>query len=231
MKVEIWSDIACPFCYIGKHHFESALKQLPFGNSVEVDWKSFELDPYAQFEYEDDLYTLLANKYGQSRQWAINSAEYMRQKGNEIGLAFNFEDTKSTNTFKAHQLIHLAKSKGLQNEAEEALFEAYFRDGLHIGKVEVLIEVGKVIGLEEQEVKSTLNSDIYSEEVRNDELESRQLGIRAVPYFVIDRKFGISGAQPIDHFVQVLTKAHQDKVPTTGDNDEADNACSVDGCD
>ena len=231
MKVEIWSDIACPFCYIGKRHFEMALKQLPFGDSVEVEWKSFELDPNALPEYEDDLYTLLANKYGQSREWAINSAEYMRQKGKEIGLTFNFDHTKSTNTFKAHQLIHLAKSKGLENEAGEALFEAYFKDGMHIGKIEVLTEVGKGIGLEEQEVTSTLNSDIFGDEVRNDELESQQLGIRAVPYFVIERKYGISGAQPIEHFVQVLTKVHKDLVEIAVENDESDNSCSVEGCD
>ena len=231
MKVEIWSDIACPFCYIGKRHFEMALKQLPFSDSVEVEWKSFELDPYAQNEYEDDLYTLLANKYGQSREWAINSAEHMRQRGQEVGLTFNFDQTKSTNTFKAHRLIHLAKSKGLQNEAEEALFEAYFKDCMHLYKDEVLIEVGKKIGLIEEDVRKMLSSDMYKEEVRSDELESQQLGIRAVPYFVIERKYGISGAQPIEHFVQVLTKVHKDLVEIAVENDGSDNSCSVEGCD
>ena len=231
MKVEIWSDIACPFCYIGKHHFEKALKQLSFRDSIEVEWKSFELDPYAQLDYEDDLYTLLANKYGQSREWAINSAEHMRQRGKEIGLVFNFDDTKSTNTFNAHRLIHLAKSKGLQLEAEEALFEAYFRDGKHIGKPDVLKEIGKKLGLDKEELRSLFGSEAFSEDVSNDEMESHKLGIRAVPYFVIDRKYGISGAQPVEHFVQVFNKIHDEQVAQMKENDEADNVCSVEGCD
>ncbi len=186
MKVEIWSDIACPFCYIGKHNFERALKSLPKNSEIEVEWKSFELDPYAQKDYEDDIYTLLANKYGQTREWAVRSAESMKQKGQDIGLEFNFDQTISTNTFDAHRLLHLAKKAGKQNEAEEALFEAYFRDGKHIGNHEDLIAIGKSIGLEEQEIKSMLNSDQFAREVREDETMSQQFGIRGVPYFVVN---------------------------------------------
>lgn len=230
MKVEIWSDIACPFCYIGKHNFEKAVESLSFHENIEVEWKSFELDPHAQRDYEDDLYTLLANKYGQTREWAINSASQMKEKGEELGLVFNFNDTVSTNTFNAHRLIHLAKSKDLQNEAEETLFGAYFKDGRHIGNPDTLMEIGLEIGLKEKEIDSMLNSDMFEKEVREDEQLSQQFGIRGVPFFVINRKHGISGAQPISHFVEVMEKVQQEEdiVSPTG---KSENACDMDGCD
>jgi len=230
MKVEIWSDVACPFCWIGKHHFERAVEQLKL-NDLDVLWKSFELDPYAKQDYEEDIYTLLANKYGQTREWAINSAEYMKERGRDIGLEFYFNETISTNTFNAHRLIHLAKVKGLQDEAKEALFEAYFRDGKHIGRKETLIEIGKEIGLSEIDIKSMLNSDMYAKHVREDAQQSQQFGIRSVPYFVINRKYGISGAQPIEHFVDVLKQAQSDEAPKTFNKDIGDPTCSIDGCD
>ena len=230
MKVEIWSDIACPFCYIGKHHFEQAVEALPEGSDIEVEWKSFELDPYAQKDYEDDIYTLLANKYGQTREWAIRSAESMKQKGEDIGLDFNFDHTISTNTFDAHRLLHLAKKAGKQIEAEEALFEAYFRDGKHIGDHESLISLGKSIGLEENAIQAMLASDEFSKEVREDEAMSQQFGIRGVPYFVINRKHGISGAQPVGHFVDVLKKVLDDESVVPHEKSEDGDSCGVDGC-
>ena len=231
MKVEIWSDIACPFCYIGKHHFEKAVDSLPKEANIEVEWKSFELDPYAQKDYEDDIYTLLANKYGQTREWAIRSADYMKQKGKDIGLDFNFDNTISTNTFDAHRLLHLAKKAGKQIETEEALFEAYFRDGIHIGDHEALVSIGNSIGLTEEEIKSMLNSDQFKNEVREDEVQSQHFGIRSVPYFVINRKHGISGAQPISHFVEVLNKVLDDESGMSHEKSEDGDSCGVDGCD
>lgn len=231
MKVEIWSDIACPFCYIGKHHFEQAVEALPEGSDIEVEWKSFELDPHAQKDYEDDIYTLLANKYGQTREWAIRSAESMKQKGEDIGLEFNFDHTISTNSFDAHRLLHLAKPEGLQNKAEEALFEAYFRDGKHIGNHESLVSIGKSIGLEENAIQAMLASDQFSKEVREDEATSQQFGIRGVPFFVINRKHGISGAQPVSHFVDVLKKALDEDVVSLVQESKDGDACGPGGCD
>lgn len=230
MKVEIWSDVACPFCWIGKHHFESAVEQLKLSN-LDIVWKSFELDPYAKQDYDEDMYTLLANKYGQTREWAKNSAAYMKERGKEIGLEFNFDDTISTNTFNAHRLIQLAKSKVLQNEAEEALFKAYFRDGRHIGDSNTLLEIGPEIGIEKGEIEEMLNSDLFTNDVRADEQQSQQFGIRGVPYFIINRKYGISGAQPIEHFVDVLKKAQSDEAPVIVNNEKDDHSCSIDGCD
>ena len=229
MKVEIWSDVACPFCWIGKRHFEKAVSKLDL-KDVEVEWKSFELDPYAKKDYEDDIYTLLANKYGQTREWALNSAEHMGQKGEEIGLEFNFDKTISTNTFDAHRLIHLAKSHGRQIEAEEALFKAYFKEGRHIGEKETLLEIGLELGIDKDEVEKTLDSEAYAEDVREDEQLSQQFRISGVPFFVINRKHGISGAQPVEHFVNMLNNAKSDEQGSLDVQNAEGDSCGVDGC-
>ncbi len=231
MKVEIWSDIACPFCYLGKHHFDEAVKSLPGDAEVDVEWKSFELDPNAERDIKEDLYTKLANKYGRDREWAVESSNAIADKGKALGLEFNMDKIVPTNTFDAHRLLHLAKSKGKQIEAEEALFEAYFRDGKHVGNHEDLIAVGKQIGLEEKDVKSMLSSDQFAEEVREDEALSREFRISGVPFFVINRKYGISGAQPVEHFVQMLSKAQNEEKELIMDTGEKGEACGVDGCD
>lgn len=228
MKVEIWSDVACPFCWIGKHHFEQAVQSMD-GLDVEIEWRSFELDPNARLSYEDDLITLLANKYGQTREWAIQATFDMKQRGTTIGLDFNFDKTISTNTFNAHRLIHLAKSKGLQNEAEEKLFEAYFKDGNHIGDKDALVQLGAQIGLERQEVTQMLDSDRLSSDVRGDEQLAYQFGISSVPYFVINRKYGISGAQPVQHFIDVLSKVKSEEIEVASPTENG-NACDVEGC-
>jgi predicted DsbA family dithiol-disulfide isomerase len=230
MKVEIWSDVACPFCWIGKHHFEAAIEQLGLKNT-EIEWRSFELDPHAQLQYDDDLYTLLANKYGQTRDWAVNMANDMKLKGRSIGLEFNFDDTKSTNTFDAHRLLHLAKSKGLQNEAEKILFKAYFKDGKQVGNRQELIEIGVEIGIDPMEVTQTLETDRFATEVRDDEQLGQELGIRGVPFFVVNRKYGISGAQPVEHFVNVLQKARSEEPTLIVEKDQQGESCGIDGCD
>jgi predicted DsbA family dithiol-disulfide isomerase len=230
MKVEIWSDVACPFCWIGKHHFEAAIEQLGLKNT-EIDWRSFELDPHAQLQYDDDLYTLLANKYGQTRGWAVNMANDMKLKGRSLGLEFNFDDTKSTNTFDAHRLLHLAKSKGLQNEAEKILFKAYFKDGKQVGNRQELIEIGVEIGIDPMEVTQTLETDRLATEVRDDEQLGQELGIRGVPFFVVNRKYGISGAQPVEHFVNVLQKTRSEEPTLIVENDQQGESCGIDGCD
>jgi predicted DsbA family dithiol-disulfide isomerase len=230
MKVEIWSDVVCPFCYIGKHHFEKAMDAFP-NETIDVEWKSFELDPYAQKDYEDDLYTLLANKYGQTREWAIRSAEQMKQKGKQIGLEFNFDISVSTNSFDAHRLLHLAKSKDKQIEAEEMLFEKYFKEGQHIGHHDVLEEIGQNLGIDKDEISAVLESNQFSEDVRSDEKRAQELGIRGVPYFVINNKHGISGAQPVEHFTEVLKKAIDEESEIVHENKNSGDSCDADGCD
>jgi predicted DsbA family dithiol-disulfide isomerase len=230
MKVEIWSDVACPFCWIGKRHFESAVERLGL-EELEVEWKSFELDPQAKQNYEDDLYTLLASKYKQTREWALTMSDEMKQKGKSVGLEFNFENTIPTNTFQAHRLLHLAKTKGFQTKAEEALFEAYFTNGKHISERETLIELGMSMGIEESEIAHMLDSDQFAKEVREDELLGQHFGIRGVPFFAVNRKYGISGAQPVEHMMEVLTKAYREETAIALQDVAEGDACGVDGCD
>lgn len=229
MKVEIWSDVACPFCWIGKRHFESAVQKLGL-EDVEVEWKSFELDPQAKRDYEDDLYTLLANKYGQTQEWALAMSDDMKQRGKDLGLEFNFDKTVPTNTYDAHRFLHLAKSKGLQNEAEEALFQAYFKDGRHVGDKETLKNIGKGLGMEISEIDHMLNSDLYASEVHEDELLGHSFGIRGVPFFAVNRKYGISGAQPVEHFMEVLSKANHEEAQLILHDGAEGDSCGMDGC-
>jgi len=230
MKVEIWSDIACPFCWIGKRHFEQALANTGF-QSIDVEWRSFELDPHAQHTYKDDLYTLLANKYGQTREWAVHMANDMKERGKTVGLEFNFDEVKSTNTLDAHRFLHLAKAKGLQNETKEKLFQNYFKQGKHVGEGDTLIQIAEELGMDASEVADMLESDRYISDVRQDEQLGHEFGVRGVPFFVIDRKYGISGAQPIEHFEQALKKASNESPNIVMTSAEGGDACDVDGCD
>ncbi|HBH23192.1 MAG TPA: disulfide bond formation protein DsbA [Cytophagales bacterium] len=229
MKIEIWSDIACPFCYIGKHHLEKAVEKLPENTSIDIEWKSFELDPGAAKDYKEDLYELLARKYGQPRTWAVQMSGNMAEKGKTIGLEFNFDKTVPTNTFDAHRLLKMAQAKGLGHQAEEIMFEAYFRDGKHVGRLEALADIGEEMGLDREEVIQMLNSDDFSDQVRSEEEASRKFGITGVPFFVINRKYGISGAQPVEHFEKVLQQAHSDEQPREVSGNGP--SCGPEGCD
>ncbi len=212
MKIEIWSDVACPFCYIGKHHLEAALAQFPHKDSVEVTWKNFELDPGAQTDYQEDQYDLLAKKYGMTREQAKANTERVRLSGTAAGITFDFDKVIPTNTFNAHRLIQFAAQHGKQHEMEEKLFHAMFTEGKHIGKNETLLAIAAELGLD---ATAVLNSNDYTAEVRADEEEAQVLGVRGVPFFVFDRKYAISGAQPVDAFAQTLQKVWQEAHPFT----------------
>ena len=208
---------------------ETALKHLTLDN-VQIEWKSFELDPHAKKDNEDDLFTLLAEKYSQSRDWALAMSAQMREKGKLSGLEFNFEKVIPTNTFDAHRLVHMAKLKGLQNEAEEALFSAYFSKGLHVGDRKTLVDIGTSLGLAADETIEMLNSDRYKSEVKADEQLGRSFGVSGVPFFVINRKYGISGAQPVDHFIRVFSEARAEESPIIVETGNEGDACGIDGC-
>lgn len=211
MKIEIWSDIACPFCYIGKRHLEEALEQFEHADEVEVVWHSFELDPDAETETDKDIYQKLADKYGQSLEWAKKANEDLKQKAADVGIAFNPDQIIPTNSFDAHRLIKLAQENSLADEAEEELFKAYFTDGKNISNHDTLFEVGTKIGLAEEDIKAVLESDQFTEEVRADEKEAQQIGVRGVPFFVLNRKFAVSGAQPVHTFIEALEKSYADQ--------------------
>jgi protein disulfide-isomerase len=236
MKVEIWSDVMCPFCYIGKHHFEQAIEKLPFKDEIEVDWKSYQLNPEYHNADNETIYDYLSRSKGMSVEHARQMTQQVADMAANAGLTINFDKNIPANTFNAHRLIHLAAKHNLQNAAEEKLFEAHFVQGLNIGEDAVLIEIGKEMGLEATEVAEVLKSDQLAEAVRYDIYESQNLGIRGVPYFVMDRKYGVSGAQPVQAFTDALTQSFQEwktaqpKTTLTSLNKNDDAVCDENGC-
>ncbi|WP_060872448.1 DsbA family oxidoreductase [Myroides odoratus] len=232
MKVEIWSDVMCPFCYVGKKHFENALAQLPFKDKIEVEWKSFQLDPTLPVEgASQSTLDYLVNRKGMPKEQIEGMMHHLDQSGAAVGIEFRQDIAIPVNTFRAHRLIHFAQSKGKGNEMEEALFFAHFTAGKNVGNLEVLTDLAMSIGLNKDEVVALLQSEEQTQEVKNDIEEAQALGISGVPFFVVDRKYGISGAQPIDTFAEALTQAYEESQPKfemKGDQDA--NACGPDGC-
>lgn len=209
MKVEIWSDIMCPFCYIGKRNFEEALKEFDAKNEIEIEWKSFQLDPTIpkSFDEKTSTYEYLAERKGMSVEQAIELHSNVTGMARKVGLTYNFDQSVVANSFDAHKLIQLAKTKGLGDAAEEQLFKAYFTDGKDISNHSTLTELGNEVGLNEKEVISALKSEEYSSKVNFDISEGSQLGVTGVPFFVFDRKYAISGAQPVETFLNALRQS------------------------
>ena len=213
IQVEIWSDIVCPFCYIGKRRLETALASFPQRDQVEVVWHSFELDPNARPEPGVDQYRRLAAKYGESEAWARQMSANMTQMAAGEGLAFDFDRVVPANSLRAHRLVHLATRHGKQDAAKERLFRAYLEEGLDINDVAVLTGLGADLGLPDTEVAHLLATDEFTQEVRHDEYQARQIGVRGVPYFVFDDKYAVSGAQPAEVFGEVLQKVWDEARP------------------
>jgi len=207
MKVEIWSDVMCPFCYIGKRRFENALQQFPFKDQIEIEWKSFQLNPNIKYEPGKNINQFLAEHKGISIERAKEMNDYVTNMAAAEGLRYDFEQAVVANSFDAHRFSHLAAKHGKGDAAEESLFKAYFTEGKNISDRDTLVELGENIGLNKEEVKQTLESDNYANEVQNDIAEAEALGIRGVPFFVLDRKYAVSGAQSADAFVQALERS------------------------
>ena len=210
MKVNIWSDIRCPFCYVGKKKFEKALAQFPHAEEIEVTWHSFQLDPNLVTQPDTNPYDYFSKAKGIPVIQAKAMHEHAKNAGKEPGIDFNFDESKVANSFRGHLLIQLAKKKNLANEMEEALFEAQFISGKNIDDEAVLLETGKSVGLTEVEIKNALASDEMAHAVAQDGLMARQLGINAVPFFVFNDKYGVSGAQQPEHFLEVLNKSFEE---------------------
>lgn len=230
MKVEIWSDYVCPFCYIGERRFEAALQQFSHKDEVEVIFKSFELAPDLPRDGNPNVYDMLAAKYGMSRQQAVDNTNHIAEQAKAVGLNFDFERSIQTNTFDAHRLAHYAASQGKDKEMAERLWKAHFTDGLHIGQHEILADLAAEVGLDREEVLRVLESGEYVDEVRANEQEARELGVRGVPYFVINRKYAVSGAQPSEVFLGALQKAWDEANPIVELGGTADGVCTDDGC-
>ena len=210
MKVDIWSDIRCPFCYIGKRKFEKALAQFPQKDKVEVEWHSFELDPGMKTQTGTNLYDYLASRKNITRESSVQLHRQVTETARQVGLTYNFDRAVIANSFDAHRLIQLAKLNGLGDAAEERLFKAYFTEGKDISDHLTLIILGDEIGLDGKLVKQMLDSDALADEVRYDERQARELDVNGVPFFVINDRYGVSGAQQPEVFLETLEKAWQE---------------------
>jgi predicted DsbA family dithiol-disulfide isomerase len=229
MRVDIWSDVVCPFCYIGKKRLEAAAEQA--GVELEVHWHSYELDPEAPVRQEVSNSERLAQKYGRTLAEVEEMQRNIAAMAAEEGIQFNWENANSGNTFNAHRIIHLAQSKGLGSEAKEAFFYSYMTQGLPIGERETIEDVAARIGLNPVEVDDLLNSEEYADFVKFDEDVARdQLKVTGVPFFVFDQRIALAGAQPREVFLQVMEKAQQ--APQQANIPAEDTAvCKEDNCD
>jgi predicted DsbA family dithiol-disulfide isomerase len=209
MHVEIWSDVMCPFCYIGKRRFERALAQFEGKDAVEITWRSFQLDPDLETNTKLSSVQSLAEKKGWSAAQTKRTMDYVTQMAAGEGLTYHLERAVVANSFDAHRFTHFAKQYGKQHEAEEALFLAYFTEGKNIADHTVLTDMGTAIGLDPVALRQALDSDAFADQVTQDILLARQFGINAVPFFVFDRKYGVSGAQEVGAFLQTMQKAQE----------------------
>lgn len=209
MKVEIWSDIACPFCYIGKRNYEKAIEKFAEASNIELEWYSFQLDPTIPEEGNEgvNMTAYLEQRKGMPTSQIQEMFGNIGEMGKNVGIEFNFDKAVIANTMNAHRLLQLAKTKGLSNEAEGILFKAYFTDGVDIGNKEALKSLGLTIGLEEVNLDRVLDSDEFSYEVNQDIREGANIGVQGVPFFVFNRRYGISGAQPVEAFLETINKS------------------------
>jgi len=206
MVVDVWSDIVCPFCYIGKRNFENALEQTGLTEFVKVVWHSFELAPDAQTKPGTTIYEELGKRKGWNMEQSRQIHKQMEQRAKESGLEYDFDQTVPANSFNAHRLLHLAKRHGVQNKIKESLLKGYFTNGKNIDDEDYLVETGNEAGLSEKEVRNALNSESIEKEIREDIENAHKLGIQGVPFFVLNQKYALSGAQPVEVFVETLEK-------------------------
>jgi predicted DsbA family dithiol-disulfide isomerase len=234
VKVEIWSDVVCPWCYIGKRRFEAALARFAHRDQVEVEWKSFELDPTSQTQAGGtgaDYADRLASKYGMSRTKAQEMLDAMTGTAAAEGLDFHFERAEHANTFAAHQVIHLAAEHGVQDAVKERLLRAYFTEGEAVGDAATLARLAAEAGLDAGAVAEALADERFAAAVRADESDATALGITGVPFFVVDRTYGVSGAQPADELLALLEHAWASRKPlTVVSSTSGAEACGPDGC-
>ncbi|WP_130735652.1 DsbA family protein [Flavobacterium sp. J27] len=234
LKIQIWSDIMCPFCYIGKRRIEGALANFRHKDNVIIEWKSFQLDPNFKASEGDNVIHHLAKKYGKDIAWATQMTDNVSQTAKSAGLDFHFEKAIMANSFHAHRLLHLAKKHNLGNDLKELLFKAYFTDGKDVNHLETLNELGQAVGLSKEEIENVLHSNDFSEEVEKDLAMAQEIGIQGVPFFVFDNKYAISGAQPEETFLEALEKTWQEgkfEKQLVFDMNANGASCGIDGCD
>ncbi|MFB4320178.1 DsbA family protein [Actinomadura sp. 21ATH] len=217
IKVDIWSDIACPWCFIGKRKFEDGLRRYAAGGGpeVEIEYHSFELAPDTPVDFEGGAVDFLSGHKGIPAAQVRQMLDRVTQVAADVGLAYDFDSVRHTKTLKAHQVLHLAKARGLQPELVERLFHAYFEQGRHVGHDEELADLAAEAGLDRAEVLAALRDGTYDGDVRADMDQARAYGISGVPFYVIDSRYGVSGAQDPAVFEQALRKAAEDRAEAT----------------
>lgn len=233
MKIEIWSDYVCPFCYIGKRTFELALKQSGFESQAEVSFKAYQLDPDAPNDSNISAYENLAKKLGQTVEQAKEMTQDVAAHARTVGLQYNFENMVHTNTFAAHRLAKWAESLGKEAEVTEKLLHSYFIESKNVGNADVLIDLAEQAGLPRQEAQAVLASDRFTAEVKQDLEEARQIGIQGVPFFVVNRKYALSGAQPLETFIEAIIEiAEEEGIRPAGKRlGKKTTYCTGDSCD
>ncbi len=220
MKIQIWSDFVCPFCYIGERRLQNAIETLPYKERIEVDFRSFELDPNHPGYSGSSIHEVLSQKYGMSLDQAKGQNDQIGLLAKDLGLDYDADAMKYTNTLNAHRLLKFAKEKGKEKEVLENLFSAYFAEGKDLGDTDTLIEIMENSGFDKEESRKVIDdSSAYLDQVRMDEAMARQYSINSVPFFLIDNKYSISGAQPAETFVQALNKAWQEQEEKTNTED------------
>ena len=233
LKIQIWSDVMCPYCYIGKRRIEGALAQFNHKDAVEIEWKSFQLDANFVASADDNIYDHLAEKYRKDREWAKEMVDNMTQNAKNSGLDFDFDKAILANSYNAHRLLHLAKKHNLGDALKELLFKAYLTDGKNVDDLATLSALGQEVGMDKDLIEGVLNSDAYGDAVKQDIMMAQQIGVQGVPFFVFDNKYAVSGAQHEETFVKTLEKVWEE-----GDfgpkltllNTEEGDSCGIDGC-
>jgi predicted DsbA family dithiol-disulfide isomerase len=231
LRVDVWSDIACPWCYVGKRRLERALRDFPHADDVKVVWHSFELDPSAPAEKDPKVSHVerLAKKYGLSVQQAQSNSDRLRDTAKGEGLTFDFDHIRSGNMFDAHRLIHLAKERGRQDAVKERFLKAYLEEGVLMSEHGSLLRLAVEAGLEEREAADVLASEQFGEEVRADEAQAQELGISGVPCFVLDGRYAVSGAQSPQVLLSALHQAWTEREQSAVEPSEG-AFCGPDGC-
>lgn len=215
IKIDIWSDVVCPWCYIGKRNMENGLAEYATDDDaapVEIEYHSFELSPDTPVDFDGDAADYLHRVRGYPEATVRQMIDRVVGIALSAGLKYDYDSIQHTNTVLAHQLLHYAKSKGLQEEMKERLLRAYFTEGRHIGRVEDLADLAAEVGLDREETLRVLRDDVYLEDVHADQRQARAYGISGVPFFVIDNKYGISGAQPPEAFTAALREVASERV-------------------
>ncbi|WP_089335583.1 DsbA family oxidoreductase [Blastococcus mobilis] len=228
MQVEVWSDVVCPWCYIGKRRLESALEQFPHRDQVEVVWRSFQLDPSVPEGETHPTLPALAAKYGRPVEEMRGMMAHVEQVAADEGLEYHLADATSGNTLLAHELLHLAAEHGKRNELKELLLHAYFEQGRSVFDVDSLVPFAVEVGLDEAEVRAALADRRYLAAVREDGATAQALGATGVPFFVVDRKYGAAGAQPAELLLQILERAWTESHPLI--TVPAADGCTDDSC-